>query len=135
MTAMPHPGAYSAPRRLTYWSATVIVIGECIAGGIADLARLAPFYPVMIHLGYPSYFTDILGTAKLLAAAALLVPGLSRLKEWAYAGIMFNMIGAAVSHLAVRDGVGDAVVPVAFGLTAFLSWRLSPGRSRVDGLR
>ena len=46
----------------------------------------------------------ILGVLTLLAVLALLVPGFARVKEWAYAGVMFDLIGAAASHLAVACG-------------------------------
>jgi len=39
----------------------------------------------------------IIGFWKVLGGIALLAPGFPRLKEWAYAGIFFNMTGAAVS--------------------------------------
>ena len=102
-----------------------MVIGESIAGGTLDLARQAPFYPALIHLGYPPYFTYILGAAKLLAAAALLAPGLPRLKEWAYAGIMVNMIGATASHLAKGDGISDLTPPAVFAAITLLSYTLA----------
>jgi hypothetical protein len=102
------------------------MLGECIAGGGLDLARQAPFYPAMIHLGYPSYFTYILGSAKLLAVAALLAPGLPRLKEWAYAGIMINMVGAAASSIGAGDGFADIVPPLIFAVIALISWQLRP---------
>ena len=54
-------------------------------------------------LGYPVYFLTLLGVWKVLGAIALLVPGLPRLKEWAYAGIVFNMTGAAASHAFSTD--------------------------------
>ncbi len=112
--------------RIVYVTATTLMLGECIGGGLLDLAKQAPFYPAMLHLGYPSYFTYILGTAKLLAAAALLVPGLPRLKEWAYAGIMINMVGAAASRIAVGDGFGDIAPPIVFAIIALVSWQLRP---------
>ena len=37
------------------------------------------------QLGYPAYFSVILGVWKVLGAVALLVPRFPRLKEWAYA--------------------------------------------------
>ncbi|MEU6580149.1 DoxX family protein [Nocardia sp. NPDC046763] len=40
---------------------------------------------------------------KLLGSTAILVPGFSRPKEWAYAGMFFNMTGAFISHLVERD--------------------------------
>jgi len=55
------------------------------------------------HLGYPNYFTFFIGTAKILGSIAILIPGLGRLKEWAYAGLAFDIIGAIYSAVAV-DG-------------------------------
>lgn len=110
--------------RAAYLTTTSIVLMESLAGGILDLTRQAPFYPAMLSLGYPPYFADILGTAKLLAVAALLAPGLPRIKEWAYAGILINMLGAAASHLAMHDGVGNVVPPTAFAVITLVSWEL-----------
>lgn len=67
-----------------------------------------------VHLGYPIYFVKILGVAKLLGAAALLYPGLRRLKEWAFAGFTFDLLGAFYSHLSSGDSLGIALVPIAF---------------------
>jgi hypothetical protein len=44
-----------------------------------------------------------LGTAKILGVIAVLVPGAGRLKEWAYAGLIFDITGALYSHLSVGD--------------------------------
>jgi DoxX-like family len=110
-----------------YRVATVVIIGECVTGGVLDLSRQTPFYPVLIDLGYPSYFATILGTAKLLAAAVLLTPGHPRLKEWAYAGILINMVGACASHLAAGDPPTSIIAPGAFAVVALASWGLRPG--------
>jgi uncharacterized membrane protein YphA (DoxX/SURF4 family) len=113
-------------RTTVYRVTTVIMISESVAGGVLDLFRQPPFYSVMIDLGYPPYFATILGTAKLLAAAAFVTPGLSRLKEWAYAGILINMVGACASHLGAGDPPTDVIAPVAFAAVALTSWRLRP---------
>src|SRR5690348_8640076 len=95
---------FAVPARAgAYWTVTVLVIAESAIGGAMDVLRMAPFYPAMIELGYPPYLATILGTAKLLAAVVLAVPGLPRLKEWAYAGVMINMIGAAASIVAGHE--------------------------------
>ena len=113
-------------RITVYRVSTVLIISECVTGGVLDLFRQPPFYPAMIDLGYPPYFATILGTAKLLAAAALLTPGFPRLKEWAYAGILINMIGACASHLAAGEPLATIIAPAAFAATALTSWRLRP---------
>ncbi|GAA4607557.1 putative Abi (CAAX) family protease [Actinoplanes octamycinicus] len=111
---------------MLYWLTTALVAGECAVGGTLDLLRAPPFYPTMIELGYPGYLATIMGTAKLIAAAVLLAPRLPRLKEWAYAGVVINMTGAAASHLAMRQGLATLVAPTTFTVLALLSWASRP---------
>jgi uncharacterized membrane protein YphA (DoxX/SURF4 family) len=118
-------------RTAGYWAVTAVVVAESVVGGLMDLFRLAPFYPAMISLGYPSYFATILGTAKVIAAVVLLAPRLPRLKEWAYAGILINMIGAAASVVAAHQSVTNAIAPVMFAGLALLSWALRPPARRL----
>lgn len=113
-------------RVIAYWVATLLLALECVAGGVMGALRLPPFIGIIRHLGYPPYFMTILGVWYVLAGAALLAPRLPRLKEWAYAGLVFNYTGAAASHLVAADGVGAIVGPIFFiGLTA-ASWALRP---------
>jgi hypothetical protein len=117
-----------------YWVVTGIVVAECSIGGTMDLLRLPPFYPTMIELGYPGYLSPILGAAKLAAAVVILVPGLKRLKEWAYAGVMINMIGAAASQVAGHQAPSGLVAPLTFAALAMLSWAWRPASRRLaDG--
>jgi uncharacterized membrane protein YphA (DoxX/SURF4 family) len=55
------------------------------------------------HLGYPPYLLPFIGIAKIFAVIAILYPGFHRLKEWAYAGLVFDLIGAFYSHTSVGD--------------------------------
>jgi len=119
-------------RTAAYWTITSIMVTECAVGGTMDLFRLAPFYPMMIDLGYPSYLSAILGTAKLIAAVILLAPRLPRLKEWAYAGVLINMIGAAASNAAAHQYSG-MIAPLAFVVLALASWAIRPGSRRLSG--
>jgi hypothetical protein len=86
---------------------------------------------VVTTLGYPVYVLTILGIWKVLGAIVLFVPGFRRLKEWAYAGIVFELSAAAVSQ-AVRGHAVDIIAPVILlGLT-LVSWALRP-ESRTLG--
>ncbi|MFF0342566.1 DoxX family protein [Kribbella sp. NPDC004875] len=118
--------------RTTYWTTTAIVVGECAVGGTMDLFRMPPFYPMLIDLGYPSYLATILGTAKLIAAVIVIAPGLPRLKEWAYAGVLINMIGAAASNAAAHRYSG-MIAPLAFAALALASWAIRPRSRRLSG--
>src|SRR5262249_44130091 len=117
-------------RTVAYWITTALLALECAVGGVVDILQLPPFLTTLVRLGYPTYFSIILGVWKLLAVVALLAPRSPTLKEWAYAGIFFNVTGAAASHLAVGAGPGALVGPVAFTGLTLASWALRPPARR-----
>jgi hypothetical protein len=80
----------------------------------------------MAELGYPAYFVTILGTWKVLGAFSILAPRLPRLKEWAYAGIAFDLTGAAFSHAAMDHPAVKLIVPLVLLGIAAASWALRP---------
>ena len=86
-------------------------------------------------LGYPAYFLRLLGIAKLLGVAALLVPGRQLLKEWAYAGFTFDLLAALASHLAT--GTATHAPPALFALILVLtSYRFAHrGGARLELFR
>ncbi|WP_231571073.1 DoxX family protein [Gordoniibacillus kamchatkensis] len=71
------------------------------------------------QLGYPTYLLPFLGAAKLLGIVAILVPGFPRIKEWAYAGLTFDLAGAMYSGIAVGGPVsGSMLFLIGFALIA-----------------
>lgn len=124
----------SAPARLVaYWVATVGITFPLVSGGVAELLRPAYLMDGMRHLGYPDYLVTILGAWKLLGTVVLLAPGLPRLKEWAYAGAVFDLTGAAISHLAVGEPLAKIVAPLLFTGFALASWALRPPSRTLSG--
>jgi hypothetical protein len=120
-------------KTIGYWAATAFIALETLAGGVTDLAHGGalvvggtPVVDVVTRLGYPVYVLTILGIWKILGAIVLVVPRLLRLKEWAYAGIIFELTGAAASHVARGHSVSDIVTCVLFAALAFASWALRP---------
>lgn len=120
-------------RTIVYWVTTVLLALAYLAGGYFDASRPPEVVEAATHLGYPLYFFIILGVWKLLAAVALLAPGLPRLKEWTYAGILFNLTGAAATHAFVKDPVADIVSPLVLLAIAVVSWALRPANRRLPG--
>ena len=116
---------------------TILVAFFIGGGGVAQVAQyLANPHGVVAVLGYPTYFFAILGFWKVLGAIAILVPRFPRLKEWAYAGIFFDLTGAAASCVAI-GGYGaygfHVLAPlIIVGFTA-ASWALRP-ESRKMGV-
>lgn len=120
-------------RTTVYWASTAVVAAEALAGGALDLARFDSYLSTLTDLGYPAYLATILGTAKVVAGVVVLVPGLPRLKEWAYAGILVNMLGAAASHVLAGSSPVNAVPPLALAAVAVASWATRPSERRLPG--
>ena len=119
-------------RTVVYWATTGFVVFNILSGGLAELLQLKGNIEGMQALGYPLYVMTILGTWKVLGSIALLAPRFPRLKEWAYAGIFFNMTGAAISHLVVGDEAWHVYYTASVAIVALISWALRP-ESRTLG--
>jgi uncharacterized membrane protein YphA (DoxX/SURF4 family) len=120
-------------RMIGYWATTGLVAAAFAFGGFVDLSHGADVVAGMEHLGYPLYFATLLGVWKLLGAAAVVVPGWPRLKEWAYAGMFFDLTGAAVSHAAVGDPAGNVITPLVILGLVIASMLLRPAGRRLPG--
>lgn len=112
--------------KISYWIATALAGFAFFMGGIQDLSHQPAMIAGMKFLGYPEYLLNILGVAKLLGAIALLVPKFPRLKEWAYAGCVFDLVGATWSHAAMGDTahLGGPVVVLLFVAVSYITHRL-----------
>lgn len=91
--------------RIIYWILTGLMAAFMLLASIPDVLRVPQAVETFSHLGYPAYLLPFIGVAKILAVAVVLVPGFRRLKEWAYAGLVFDLIGALYSHLSIGDPV------------------------------
>ena len=114
-----------------YWVTTALLASELVLGGVWDALRVPQVHVIIDRLGYPAYFLVILGIWKLLGAVAVIVPRFPRLKEWAYAGVVFDLTGALASNLAsgVTDAGTIAYLVLMMGVTA-TSWALRPASRR-----
>lgn len=120
-------------KTIGYWTTTGVLV-FCMTGGIFELLGLKVTTEGITRLGYPSYIVPALGLGKILAILAILWPSLPRLKEWAYAGIFFNMLGATVSHVARNDPAWSIVVTVTIAAITLGSWALRPQHRRLGDL-
>lgn len=101
--------------KIIYWIFTIIFAGFMLFSSIPDILRApSAIELVSTHLCYPPYFLVFIGVAKLLGAIAILVPGFPRIKEWAYAGLTYDLIAALVSFIAVGDPVSKWAFMVVF---------------------
>lgn len=91
-------------RKTTYWITTLLVVLVMTISGIMAVTHAPSLMKALARLGYPGYFSDYLGVAKLLGTFVLLMPGWARLKEWAYAGFGITVLSATYSHLLTGGG-------------------------------
>ena len=76
----------------------------------------------MHQLGYPDYFIPFIGVAKVLGVIAILIPGYPRIKEWAYAGLFFDLIGAVYSQIAIGGPIAPVsimLLPIGLGVASY----------------
>ena len=120
-------------RKVLYWMSTLLAALAFAAVGTADLVHIPKIVEGLVHLGYPAYFATILGMWQLLGSAAIIVPGLPRLKEWTYAGMFFTLTGASLSHAAVGEPLEKILLPIVLLVAVVTSWVLQ--RTRGSGAR
>jgi uncharacterized membrane protein YphA (DoxX/SURF4 family) len=125
-------------KSILYWTMTILVALPIGSGGVSQVFQYwANPQGVVPELNYPTYFFAILGVWKVLGAIAILAPRFPRLKEWAYAGIFFDLTGAAAS-CAFVGGYGaygfHVIAPLI--ITGFLvaSWALRPVSRKIGVL-
>lgn len=120
--------------KIIFWIATLLIV---LWEGIMPLGTLL-FAPEYINagtkpLGYPDYFAYTLIICKVLGVIAITVPGISdKLREWAYAGLTFNLIFAFISHTCVDKNVSYMLMPLVVLAILMLSYIY---RIKINGAR
>lgn len=117
-----------------YWISTGLIALLFALPGTALLLKVPHFVIEMQRLGYPSYFLTLLGVFKIAGAATVLLPKLPRLKEWAYAGLAFDALFAALSRGAIGDKAFLVGLPILIGALVLLSWWLRPDTRKLPYL-
>ena len=111
--------------KVLYWIITCLFSAFMLFASFPDILSTPDAVKFISHLGYPNYFIPFIGVAKLLGVIAILIPGFPRLKEWAYAGLAFDLIGATYSLIAT-DGFQPPVLfmllPIGFLFLSYYLW-------------
>jgi DoxX-like family len=114
---------------IVYWVTTILFALFMMWTAVPSLMNEPQSKQFMNEiLGYPDYFVKFISIAKLLGGAAVLIPGIPKtVKEWAYAGLFFDLAGAIVSVIAAT-GKADAgilfiVLPLIIGAVSYYFWK------------
>ena len=121
--------------KILYWIITGLFAAFMLFSAIPDI-MVVPDAVTMVSdgLGYPKYIIPFLGVAKLSGAIAILIPGLNRLKEWAYAGLFFDLAGATYSAIS-KEGFQlpllFMVLPFSFLFISYYLWHKTAAASGI----
>jgi hypothetical protein len=86
--------------KILYWVFTVLLVTLMLFSAFGSFISSPESAKFAAQFGYPTYIFKFLAIAKILGVIAILVPGNPRLKEWAYAGFTFDLLGALYSFYA-----------------------------------
>ena len=109
---------------IIYWVVTGFFAAFMLFSSVPNLMSSAESLQFLGHLGYPAYIVPFLGAAKILGAAAILIPGFRRIKEWAYAGLFFDLVGAFYSLISVEGPQPQVLFMLIFIGLLFASYFL-----------
>lgn len=112
---------------LLYWIFTILFAGLMILSAVPNALNTEESQEI-IHgmLGYPVYIIPFIGFAKIIGSIVILIPGLKKIKEWAYAGLFFDLAGAVYSGIAVAGGVDPMMLTllawIVPGILSYILW-------------
>ncbi|MFW2476355.1 MAG: DoxX family protein [Sediminibacterium sp.] len=110
--------------KLIYWITTILFSGFMIFTAVPNIMMdTASKQLITDYLGYPAYFIPFIGVAKVLGSLAILVPSFKKIKEWAYAGLAFDLIGAMYSAIKVGGldpGMSIMLLVFGAGITSYI---------------
>ncbi len=91
--------------KIAYWIFTALLCGLfCFSAGMyfTNYEMVTGFFEA---LGFPTWLVYPLATVKILGVIAILSKQSKVLKEWAYAGFLFDLILATAAHHFAGHGL------------------------------
>jgi len=116
--------------KIFYWIITGLFAAFMLFSAIPEILLLPDAITLITGLGYPEYLVLFLGVAKLLGVIAILIPGFNRIKEWAYAGLFFDIAGATYSGIAkegMQPQIAFMLLPIGFLFLSYYLWHRKMG--------
>ncbi len=111
--------------KIAYWVSTVLLALLLIGSSVGDLTLSEQIVAGMNRASIPLYLVPFFGVMKLLGLVTILLPQLARLREGAYAGLLFYAIGAVYVHIASGDAIAAAGGAIAMLVLVLVSYYTS----------
>src|SRR6267154_4248319 len=112
---------------ILYWTFTILFALLMIFSAIGGIQPSQQAIE-LIHdnLGYPVYFIQFISVAKLIGAVAILIPNFNRIREWAYAGLFFDLSAATYSGIASSGKFDPLMIAMLIwiipGILSYVFW-------------
>lgn len=110
--------------KIIYWVITLLFAVFMLFSAISELSQTTSANKVLIDMGYPTYLNMIIGVAKVLGVIALIQSKFNIVKEWAYAGFVFDLLGAMFSFILLGGGISSVLFMLPFLIVIFTSYTL-----------
>jgi hypothetical protein len=113
---------------ILYWIFTILFAGLMIFSSYGSIV-MNQDAKTLIHdqLGYPIYFIPFTGWAKVIGSIIILIPGLKTIKEWAYAGLFFDLVAVVYSSIALAGTVDPMMLFMLLwfvpGILSYYFWK------------
>src|ERR1700759_1398683 len=110
--------------KISYWIVTILFAAFMFYSGVVDAMAPKEAVDLFSKLQLPAYLLQFLGIAKILGSIAILIPAFPKLKEWAYAGLMYDLLGATYCiYKSVQPNAAFMLVFVAVGAASYILYR------------
>jgi hypothetical protein len=110
---------------IAYWIITVLFAAFMIFTAIPNVMAQPESVTFFSSLGYPGYLVPFIGIAKVLGSIAICIPAFRRIKEWAYAGLFFDLAGATYSVVKIYGlhvEIVFMILPIIFLFASYFLW-------------
>lgn len=91
-------------QRIIYWIATGLLAALLLMSSSMYIIKHAEIAQAFTNLGYPNYLVYPLAFLKVSAVIVLLTQKNNHIKQWAYAGLLFDFVLAFFAHIMIKDG-------------------------------
>lgn len=120
--------------KILYWTITILFGGFMLSTAIPNIMNNKDSID-FIHtmMGFPLYFIPFIGVAKVLGVIGILVPGFPRIKEWAYAGLTFDLVAATYSFIAMGNPFSDWAMMLLIIAFCLASYVLYHKKAKAEG--
>lgn len=110
--------------KIWYWIVTILFCAMMLFWSIPQISMDSEWVKIITGLGYPKYFIPFVGIAKVLGVIAILIPGFKRIKEWAYAGLFFDLVGVVFSALnfGFQPPMLTMAIPIGLLFASYFLW-------------